>query len=256
MKKLKRPALGRKAMVWLFLRTKEILREPESKRYEKANRLWKSANDVRNTRKHRYQGQVKKVLEGMTSGLLCMYCEHNVVHQIEHFWPREQYPERTFCWDNLLYVCGQCNTKKNKKFACNAFGEPLYIDPTNENDDPDEHLELVAKEGRFTERDGSEKGKNTKEILNQFAFRRKEAWDALPVLVVSYARARKDRDENLANALRKDLMNRPFSELIRHLVLIVGLPDPERYMKREYVETVRSCAIEIQDWIGNRFDGA
>ena len=212
--------------MWLFLRTKQILRSSDPK--STAEALWKSTGDPRSTRKYRYRREVKETLERMTLGGLCMYCEHNTVHQIEHFWPKARFPERTFCWLNLLFVCGECNQLKNARFVLDERHAPLLVDPTS--DDPAEHLELSPKEGRFVGR--TEKGENTRAILNRNILirRRQAAWSGLQGLVVSYAHARARGDARLAEVLKGELCNRPFPALLGFLLRFAELPEPERYI--------------------------
>ncbi len=46
-----------------------------------------------------------------------MYCEDSAADEIEHFKPKQFYPEDVFVWVNYLYVCGLCNITKRSKFA-------------------------------------------------------------------------------------------------------------------------------------------
>jgi hypothetical protein len=46
-----------------------------------------------------------------------MYCEDSVASEIEHFQPKDFYPESVFVWKNYLYSCGPCNWTKNNQFA-------------------------------------------------------------------------------------------------------------------------------------------
>jgi len=68
----------------------------------------------------------------------CMFCEDSRGTDIDHFWPKVPYPERTFVWENLLWVCAGCNRKKGPRFVLDDQGTPLLIDPTAE--DPWNHL--------------------------------------------------------------------------------------------------------------------
>lgn len=47
----------------------------------------------------------------------CMYCEDSVADEVEHFKPKDLYPEVVFAWTNYLYACGSCNGPKNNKFS-------------------------------------------------------------------------------------------------------------------------------------------
>lgn len=55
---------------------------------------------------------------------LCGYCERPCSRQsgkldaneVEHFRPRVHFPELTFTWENLIYVCRRCNLAKGDQF--------------------------------------------------------------------------------------------------------------------------------------------
>ena len=46
-----------------------------------------------------------------------MYCEDSVADEVEHFKPKDLYPEVVFAWRNYLYACGRCNGGKNNRFS-------------------------------------------------------------------------------------------------------------------------------------------
>lgn len=61
--------------------------------------------------------EIRKALDEMCSGARrCMYCEDSVADEVEHFKPKDFYPELVFTWSNYLYACGPCNGGKNNKF--------------------------------------------------------------------------------------------------------------------------------------------
>ena len=61
---------------------------------------------------------IKLKLDSMCRGpRRCMYCEDSFADEVEHFKPKDLYPEVVFAWDNYLYACGPCNGPKNNKFA-------------------------------------------------------------------------------------------------------------------------------------------
>ena len=112
---------------------------------------------------------VRSTLRSMCSGLeRCGYCEDGPAHHIEHIWPKSRYPERTFVWLNLLFCCGDCNERKNDRFAVirdgtlhelprqtkgrrtpPPQGQPAIVDPRRE--DPLEFLELDLVDTFFVE---------------------------------------------------------------------------------------------------------
>lgn len=46
-----------------------------------------------------------------------MYCEDSVADEVEHFRPKDLYPEVVFAWTNYFYACGPCNGPKNNQFS-------------------------------------------------------------------------------------------------------------------------------------------
>lgn len=76
-------------------------------RFPRRNR---SNNDAFNT--------IKLKLAEMCNGpRRCMYCEDSVADEVEHFRPKDLYPEVVFAWNNYLYACGPCNGPKNNQFS-------------------------------------------------------------------------------------------------------------------------------------------
>jgi uncharacterized protein (TIGR02646 family) len=98
---------------------------------------------------------VREALDSMCRGARrCMYCEDSVADEIEHYRPKDLYPEVVFAWGNYLYSCGPCNGPKRTFFAIFADpdsdivelarkrgqpiteppdGQPLLIDPRQED---------------------------------------------------------------------------------------------------------------------------
>jgi 5-methylcytosine-specific restriction endonuclease McrA len=76
--------------------------------------------------KTKYENKIKTVtfknirgtLETMCSGnRRCCYCEDSLADEVEHICPKSLYPELVFVWENYLYSCGPCNSKKNDNYA-------------------------------------------------------------------------------------------------------------------------------------------
>ena len=87
--------------------------------------FWKNA---RNTL---YIGKVLSTLKNMAGDReRCMYCSDSHGTDIEHFWPKAPYPERMFCWPNLLLCCTECGRFKGERFPMEN-GQPLLIDPNS-----------------------------------------------------------------------------------------------------------------------------
>jgi uncharacterized protein (TIGR02646 family) len=109
---------------------------------------------------------VRSVLAELCSGARrCMYCEDSCADEVEHFRPKDIYPELVFVWENYLYACGPCNGPKNNQFAVFAHsngqftsvarlrgapivppeeGDSVLIDPHRE--DPLEFMELDLRD--------------------------------------------------------------------------------------------------------------
>ncbi len=121
----------------------------------------------RNRKTNRTLRTIREILKAMCGGTgRCMYCEDSMADEIEHFKPKDLYPEAVFLWPNLLYACGPCNGTKRNRFYVFATtddeivdvtravgseilppvsGEPVLIDPRHE--DP---LALLALDLRGT----------------------------------------------------------------------------------------------------------
>lgn len=62
-------------------------------------------------------------------GERCMFCSGSESSQVEHFWPKRDFPLRAMDWQNFLWVCGICNLNKGDRFPA----APQVIDPLSEN---------------------------------------------------------------------------------------------------------------------------
>ncbi len=74
----------------------------------------------------------------------CMYCCDSHGTDIEHFWPKANYPERLFQWSNLMLCCAECGRFKGNRFPLNNE-MPALVDPTA--DDPWEFLDFDPTTG-------------------------------------------------------------------------------------------------------------
>ena len=89
--------------------------------------------------------KIKDALVEMFHGK-CAYCESKITvvtyGAIEHFKPKSEYINLTFEWSNLLLSWMNDAGHKGTNFPRDAEGNPLLIDPTDENTDPNKHLEF------------------------------------------------------------------------------------------------------------------
>jgi hypothetical protein len=80
--------------------------------------MGKEAFKARNRRGNLVFDEIKHSLDKMCPGIRrCAFCEDSLADEVEHFRPKDLYPQHVFCWPNYLYACGRCNRHKNSKFA-------------------------------------------------------------------------------------------------------------------------------------------
>ena len=155
--------------------------------------------------------EIRESLANMQHGKCC-YCERrihfpnivqndenlstssNVEKHVEHYRPKgmDEYKHLTNDWNNLLLACNTCNTNKGRKFELDQSGNPLCIDPSDPNTDPEDHIELSeinpkegpnANLGRLFPKNYSAKGEWTIENvkLNEDTYRKSRLAKALEV---------------------------------------------------------------------------
>lgn len=110
----------------------------------------------------------------------CCYCESilpekRTESEVEHYRPKSKPRFRGLKndWKNLLLACRPCNSAKWDHFPEDDDGNPLIIDPSDCQDNPEEHFSYVigadepgALLGRIEPLDVSRKGKVTIEKIN------------------------------------------------------------------------------------------
>lgn len=111
---------------------------------QNVEKTWKSARQTRS------MNTVMKTLQSMM-GLRerCMYCVDSHGCDIEHFWPKSPYPEKSFQWTNMLLCCTECGRLKGDRFPL-AESEPLLVNPAEEN--PWLYLDFDPDTGNVTAR--------------------------------------------------------------------------------------------------------
>lgn len=96
----------------------------------KAKSLFSSRNRASNST----FSEVREKLALMCNGpRRCMYCEDSVADEVEHFKPKDLYPEVVFVWQNYFYACGRCNGPKNNRFSV-IDGVGTLVDVTRPRD--------------------------------------------------------------------------------------------------------------------------
>ncbi len=75
--------------------------------------------------------EIKEAVISETNGKCC-YCESKVTHcyhgDIEHVIPKSVAPEKNFEWENLTYVCANCNNKKRDYYSDTLSMLNPYVD--------------------------------------------------------------------------------------------------------------------------------
>ncbi|MBK7146221.1 MAG: hypothetical protein IT478_14405 [Xanthomonadales bacterium] len=108
-------------------------------------------NTWRAARQTKAMATVFRTLREMAgAGEHCMYCVDSHGSDIEHFWPKSRYPDRTFAWPNMLLCCTECGRFKGDRFPLSKAGEPLLVDPSAE--DPWQCLDFDPDTGNLTAR--------------------------------------------------------------------------------------------------------
>jgi uncharacterized protein (TIGR02646 family) len=139
MRHILRKRLEKRDLGYLARKQKQIaaLREVQ--------RIWKQARQTR-----AMKNVFDRLVEMSGHRERCMFCEDSRGTTIEHFWPKSTYPERCFVWENMLLLCQGCQSCKGNKFECDVSGQPLLINPTEE--DPWDFLFFEANTGILTAR--------------------------------------------------------------------------------------------------------
>lgn len=131
-----------------------VQRGPQPEGFSNRTRTW--ADSFQDALKHnpeltitkfwsRIRPQVRHDAEALYQAFhgKCAFCESLMAHvsppHIEHYRPKQRFPELAFEWNNWLLSCGRCNDTKWTHFP-DCEEQPCLIDPVNE--DPSAHLEF------------------------------------------------------------------------------------------------------------------
>ena len=177
-----------------------------------------------------------------------MYCEDSAGTDLEHFWPRTTYPERTFTWENLLLGCSHCNSNaKRHLFPLDSSGQPLLLDPTQA--EPLDHL-VFSETGRYMHK--SRKGRTSIQVfdLNRkiLAEGRRDAWIAIPELLIRYAQHKTEGRQQQARDVEQALRRYPFSGVFAAFLRIVKSRSARRLITPECLAVLRAHP-EIRTWL-------
>lgn len=242
MKRLTRTALSADAEAKLTELTRAVVTSADPK--DEADSRWRSLPKAFR--------EIRKALETMASGRSrCMYCEDSLGTDIDHFWPKGNYPNRAFQWANYLLACSHCNSnQKRNLFPLDATGTPLLIDPTAE--DPRDHLTFSPSTGRYVA--FSPKGDKSIEVFglnDDVATRRlptgrKQAFVSLVALLRDFQRET-ELDAAKAAEIRSTICEFPFNAVFHWLVAVAQSPNASLVLPNDIVELVRDH--DLASWL-------
>ncbi len=107
----------------------------EKKRRNIIKQRW---DDFRKEDRH-HSESVFKLASEMSNGK-CAYCEYGEADETDHYFPKAQFPEKMFDWENMLPACSSCNkTYKGDKLEWvddSGHKKSKWLDPSNSSDEP------------------------------------------------------------------------------------------------------------------------
>lgn len=243
MKRLTRTAISQAAQTQLTNLTNAVVAANNPK--DEAERRWKS--------KHKATfEEIRGVLGNMASGRTrCMYCEDSLGTDIDHFWPKADYPARAFLWSNYLLACSFCNSNlKRNQFPLDPAGLPLLIDPTVDN--PPSHLTFAPSTGRYVAVDAKGDssiavfGLNDDDAPRRLPSGRKQAIISLIALLRDY-RHEVVNDPNRAGEIKNAICDFPFSAVLHWLVSICQSPHGNTVLPQDIVDMTQ--AHNLATWL-------
>ena len=107
-------------------------------------------------------------LEGRFSSN-CAYCERRcgnrssgqpISNEIDHFRPRKHFPDQTFVWANLLYVCRRCNKQKGSRFPGVEDGPNIDLLSWEAKQKGKEYIDPSTDDGYVNPRDPQERAES------------------------------------------------------------------------------------------------
>ncbi|WP_257835001.1 hypothetical protein [Burkholderia glumae] len=243
MKYLTRTAISQAAQARLTALTNAVTTAVNPK--DEADRRWKSKHEAT-------FDEIRKVLGSMASGRTrCMYCEDSLGTDIDHFWPKANYPALAFTWSNYLLACSFCNSNlKRNLFPLDPTGAPLLIDPTTDN--PPLHLTFAPNTGRYVAIDakGDQSiavfGLNDDDAPRRLPSGRKQAIIALIALLRDYQREVTNNAAK-ANEIKQAVCDFPFNAVFHWLVSICQSPHGNVVLPQDIVNITQ--AHNLAAWV-------
>lgn len=239
MRPIKRAALSTPTLKKLAELQAKVQVDPSPR--ERAQILW-------DRKPKRAFQEIREALVEMAPGRArCLYCEDSMGTDIDHFWPKADYPPGAFCWHNYLLACSHCNSNiKREHFPRDQRGEPLLIDPTC--DDPCDHLLFSPTTGEFWA--VGSKGEQTIAVFGlnddtpprRLPTVRKHALIELAALIEHYDRQISEGDPRAAET-RNCARQHPFSSVLVWLVSVASQPGAAHVIGERLVDLVERHAV-------------
>lgn len=240
MKRLQRLTLSAETQSFLEGRTSAIEKATDPR--AEAKRLWKSIDNLAFE-------EIRKLLARMASGLeRCMYCEDGQGSNIDHFWPKAEYPLRAFLWENYLLACAICNSNlKRGQFPLDDQNQPLLIDPTV--DEPADHLVLTS-EGKFHWQ--TPKGEHSCTVFqldrDVLVKGRKDAWVGLEQHLIRYSELKAAGESAKSVAIKTVIRQHPFASVLVALLRAAKAAGAQLLVDRQCLNALDQCP-EVFEWI-------
>ncbi|TKD07913.1 HNH endonuclease [Polyangium fumosum] len=250
MRKLRREPLSEHATRVLWKQTVKVVEAGRSApsrsklakaRKDEARRLWKQKAEGT-------FDEIRATLKAIASGVeRCMYCESNEGTDIEHFWPQKRAPCRAFDWTNYLLACSACNSNHKRDRFPRRHGEPLLINPTE--DDPLDHIVLTPT-GKYVPL--TDKGENSIPVfgLDRGPLERSRviAWAAVDGLIVRYANACARDDFASALETQRALCEYPQVSVFAAILRVAAGMGAEEFLSPECRRALAAYP-EIKNWL-------
>lgn len=236
MRKIARPELDAASKAYLEKLSKKVRTSKE------AIRQWDAKSPAA------FQN-IRATLESMATGRArCMYCEDSQGTDIEHFYPKKQYPRRAFRWDNYLLACSHCNSNLKREQFPLVRRQPSLLNPTI--DDPSEHLAFLPTTGEFAA--VGRKGRPSIEIfgLNDTSTARnlpkgrRGVLLKLQLLLKDYDTCILAKDDKGAEFAKDTIQNEPFSAVLGWLLYISKIPGAARTLRPGIPALLRKHRVE------------
>jgi uncharacterized protein (TIGR02646 family) len=222
-----------------------------AKRQQSANKL--SAGDPKiptawgNFLSSRPKADVAAALDSCFRGK-CGYCEGVAAQDIEHFYPKTQYPGRMFDWENFLRGCKNCNNFKRDQFPLTAANTPVLLDPCR--DDPLDYFVWDFQSGAVGVRPEpgyEERGRTARDLLrlDMEPLREERRSRLLSVLCLLAQVCNQDPVTDETRTMLREALDhrRPYLGIVRQLLQRPG----RKYGK--LVRLARGKLPEIERWI-------